>query len=125
MHLVDDLVLRVCLGFQVVVHPGPGLTNGVRVALHEDVLRCCARCADAVDGGLVEMKHQGLIHVVVLVVWIKDVRTDFMGMIVLTLTGVEDHLAVRFELPCNMLPPTLKVRHTRDNRPWLPPLLVS
>ena len=119
MHLVDDLVLRVCQGFQVVVHGGPGPCPcpGVRVSLDEDVLRCCASCADDVDGGLVEMKHQGPIHVVVLVVWIKDVRDDFIGKTVLTLTGVEDHPAVRFGLPCNMLPPTLEVRCTRDNRP--------
>lgn len=72
MHLVDDLVLRVGQGLEVVVDLGPGPGARVRVALDEDVLGGGAGGADAVDGGLVQVQDECLVHVVVLVVGVED-----------------------------------------------------
>ena len=69
MHLIDDLVLGIGELLQVVVVVGPLPRPGVLVAFDEDVLGLGTRGADAVDGGLVEVQHKGLVHVVVFVVW--------------------------------------------------------
>lgn len=68
MHLVDEFVLGVGKGGEVVVVVGPFPGAGVGVAFDEDVLGFGAGGADAVDGGLVEVQHEGLVHVVVFVV---------------------------------------------------------
>lgn len=81
VHLVDQLVARVsegahCLGVGqagrgvLCGRPGPGA--GVGVAFGCDVLRCGASGADAVDGGLVELDDEVLVHVVELVVRVED-----------------------------------------------------
>ena len=51
---------------------GPGPGAGVGVAFGCDVLGRGACCADAVDGGLVELDDEGLGHVVVFVVGVED-----------------------------------------------------
>ena len=92
VHLVDELVLGI---FQVDEgraiagrNPGPGAS--VRVALRGDVLLGGAGSADAIDGGLVEVEDESLVHVVVLIVCVKDDER-----IVLVLCG-------------NVLPPCLE-----------------
>lgn len=72
MHLVDNLVLRVRQRDKVGVGDVPSPGSGPRVALDPDVLLLCARCTDAVDGGLVELEDQVLGHGVVLVVGVKN-----------------------------------------------------
>ncbi len=72
MHFVHDLVLRVRERREVVVGRVPRPGAGPRVALDKDVLRRGARGADAVDGGLVEVEDEGLVHVVELVVGVED-----------------------------------------------------
>lgn len=72
VHLVDDLVLRVRQGLEVVVDRRPGPGARVRVALDEDVLRGSPRGPDAVDGGLVQVQDESLVHVVVFVVGVED-----------------------------------------------------
>jgi predicted Holliday junction resolvase-like endonuclease len=69
MHFVDDQIRRVGQvdHGRVVGCPGPGA--GVVVAFDEDVLRCCAGIADAVDGCLVEGYDDGFVEAVVFVVW--------------------------------------------------------
>ena len=89
MHLVDELVLgilQVDEGRGVARgHPGPGA--GPAVALGGDVLGSSACGTHAVDGGLVEVEDELLVHVVVFVV------------------GVEDDEGVVFELGGDVLPP--------------------
>jgi len=69
VHLVDQLVARVHQrAHRVAVtarYPRP--RSCPRVAFGRYVLRRGARRADAVDGGLVQLHHQRLVHVVVLV----------------------------------------------------------
>ena len=73
MHLVDDLVGGVGERFHVVVDLNPGPGAGPGVAFDEDVLGCGSCGADAVDGGLVEVENEGLVHVVIFVVWYVSV----------------------------------------------------
>lgn len=68
MHLVDELVLGIRQTAQVVVVGSPRPGTGVGVALGEDVLGGSAGGTDTVDGGLVQVQDEGLVHVVVLVV---------------------------------------------------------
>lgn len=68
MHLVDDLVLGVGQTLHVVVVAGPGPGAGPGIALDEDVLGGGTSGTDTVDGSLVQVEDEGLIHVVVLVV---------------------------------------------------------
>lgn len=81
MHLVDQLVAGVgegahCLGVGeagrgvLCGRPGPGA--GVGVAFGCDVLGGRAGGADAVDGGLVELDDEVLVHVVEFVVRVED-----------------------------------------------------
>lgn len=72
VHLVDELVSRVSQSDQVCVGRVPDVGARVRVALGKDVLAGGAGCADGVNGGLVEVQDQSLVHVMVLVVGIKD-----------------------------------------------------
>lgn len=51
-------------------HPSP--SPAPRVALHQDVLRGGTGSTDPVDGGLVEVEDESLVHVVVLVVGVPD-----------------------------------------------------
>lgn len=69
MHLKDDLVLRILqtLKVVIVVSPGPGTT--VVVTLNKDVLRRGTGSTDTIDGGLVQIEHQSLVHIVVFIVW--------------------------------------------------------
>ena len=90
MHLVDELVLWVGKSLHVVVYVGPGPCAGPLVAFDKDVL-CGAGSSDTVDGGLVEIENEGLVHGVVLVV------------------GVEHDAAVALELGGKVLPPGLEV----------------
>lgn len=69
MHLVDNLVLGVGQGLEVVVVGGPGPGTGIGVAFHEDVLAGSASGTNSVNGSLVEVKDEGLVEVVVLVVY--------------------------------------------------------
>lgn len=55
MHLVDDLVLGIGQGLEVVVCGGPFPGARVGVAFDEDVLGFGAGGADAINGGLVEV----------------------------------------------------------------------
>ena len=55
MHLIDNLVLGIGQGLEVVVVVGPFPGASVGVAFDEDVLVFGAGGADAVDGGLVEV----------------------------------------------------------------------
>jgi hypothetical protein len=96
VHLVDDLVLRVSQCLHVVIDVGPRPGAGPLVALNEDVLSgACS--ANTVDGGLVEVENESLVHGVVLVV------------------SVEHDAAVALELSSKVLPPGLKVRCGSDN----------
>lgn len=74
-----------------------GETNGVRVALGKDVLARGTGCTDTVDGSLVEVEHQSLVHVVVFVI------------------GVEDNPAVGLELPRELVPEALEVGGRGDD----------
>jgi hypothetical protein len=69
VHLVDELVGGVDQVRQVVVVACPVPGAGPGVAFDEDVLRG-GDVADGVDGGLVEVQNEGLVHAVVFVVWI-------------------------------------------------------
>ena len=99
VHLVDELVLRVFevdeRGGVAGADPGPGA--GPRVAFGRDVLGGGAGGAHAVDGGLVEVEDELLVHVVVLVV------------------GVEDDEGVVFVLRGDVLPPCLEARRVGDD----------
>jgi hypothetical protein len=75
VHLVDDLILRVGEGLEVVVDGGPGPRAGPRVALDENVLRRGACSTDGVDGSLVEVEHERLVHVMVLVVYLVSLSS--------------------------------------------------
>lgn len=97
MHLVDDLVLRVIQVLQVVVVVSPGPGPGVGIALDKDVLRGCASGTDPVDGSLVQVQNERLVHVVVLVVCVED---DFL---------------VGGELGRDCLPEGLEIRGRRDD----------
>lgn len=77
MHLVNKLVLGIGQGLEVVVVVGPFPGTGVGIAFDENVLVFSAGRADAVDGGLVKVEDEGLVHVVVLVVCILS--TSFIG----------------------------------------------
>ena len=74
MHLVHELVLGVLevnkAGGVAGRDPGPG--TGPGVSLGRDGLFCGAGCADAVNGGLVEVEDEVLGHVVELVVCVED-----------------------------------------------------
>ena len=74
VHLIDEFVLRVGQTQKggAVARGGPRPGAAPRVALDEDVLRRGAHAADGVDGGLVEPEDEVLVHVVVLVVGVKD-----------------------------------------------------
>jgi hypothetical protein len=99
VHLVDELVLRVLEGDEAggVARRDPGPGAGPRVALGRDVLLCGARCADAVDGGLVQVEDELLVHVVELV------------------ARVEDDALVVLVLACDVLPPRLEAGCVGDN----------
>ena len=68
VHLVDNLVLGVREGLQVVVVVGPGPGAAPGVAFDEDVLAGGASGTDSVNGSLVKVQDEGLVKVVVLVV---------------------------------------------------------
>jgi len=72
VHLVDQLVGRVGQSLQVVVGRDPRVSARPAVALRKDVLRRRARAADRVDGCLVQVQHERLVHVVVLIVGVED-----------------------------------------------------
>lgn len=69
VHLIDDLVLAVGQARQVVVVGSPVPGTGVGVTLDEDVLCGGTSGTDTVDSSLVEVQNQGLLHVMVLVVY--------------------------------------------------------
>lgn len=96
MHLVDELVLGVSQSLHVVVDVGPRPGAGPLVAFDKDVLSGTGS-ADTVDGGLVEVKNEGLVHGVVLVV------------------GIEHDAAVALEQSSKVLPPGLEVRGGGDD----------
>lgn len=68
VHLIDDLVLGILQVLHVVVHIGPGPGPGVRVTFNEDILLRGASLSDPVNGGLVEVQDQLLVHVMVFIV---------------------------------------------------------
>jgi hypothetical protein len=68
VHLVDDLVLGVGEGLEVVVVGGPRVGAAPGVALDEDVLAGGASSTDSINGGLVQVQDEGLVKIVVLVV---------------------------------------------------------
>ena len=72
VHLVHQVVGAVGERFQVVVDAGPGPGARPGVAFDKNRLRCRSGCADAVDGSLVEVKDQGLVHVVIFIVGVED-----------------------------------------------------
>ena len=72
VHLVDDLVLGIGKGGHVGVGHVPGPGAGPLVTLNEYVLGGGAGGTDTVDGGLVEVEDEGLVHGVVLVVGVED-----------------------------------------------------
>ena len=77
-----------------------------RVALNEDVLASGASGADGVDGGLVELADERVVHVVVLVVGVED-----------------DELVVR--VPRRHLgPPRAEARRVADHLLVVPPEVV-
>jgi hypothetical protein len=71
MHLEDDFILRVSERFHVVIviHPGPGTSPGI--AFGKDVLRGGSDGADAINSSLVKLHDKGIIHVMVLVVYLN------------------------------------------------------
>ena len=99
MHLEDQLILRIDKGPHGVGiaarDPGPGA--GPAVAFGGDVLGVGTGGADAVDGGLVEVDNEGLVHVVVFVV------------------RVEDDLAVVFVGGCDGVPEGLEAGDVGDD----------
>lgn len=68
MHLVDNLVLRVSQTLEVVVVVGPRPSTAVGITLNENVLGLSTGSTDTVDGGLVQVQDQSLVHVVILIV---------------------------------------------------------
>ena len=72
MHLVDEQVSGVGQPGQVVVGRVPHVSSRVAVALGEDVLCGGAGSANGIDGGLIEVQDEVLVHVVVLVVGVED-----------------------------------------------------
>lgn len=72
VHLVDELVLGVAQVLQVVVGLNPVPGAGPGVTLGENVLAGSASGTDGVNGSLVEVEDEGLVHVVVLVVGVED-----------------------------------------------------
>lgn len=76
MHFIDDLVFGVGQILHVVVDVDPRPGAGPGVAFDEDVLagRTCG--ADAVNGCLVEVQHEILVHVVIFVVCLVSMILD-------------------------------------------------
>ena len=64
MHLIDNLVLGVGKGFEVVVDGCPSPSTAVGVSFDEYVLAVCTGTTDTVDGGLVEAEDEGLLVLV-------------------------------------------------------------
>ena len=77
VHLVDELVLGIGEGGEVGVGRVPCPGAGPGVAFGEDVLRGGAGAADGVDGGLVEVEDEVLVHVVVFIVDVEDLGMKF------------------------------------------------
>lgn len=99
MHLVNELVLGILkVDERRSVsgrHPRPSTRPAV--SLGRDILGCRACRAHTVDSRLVEVEHEGLIHIVVLVV------------------GVEDDEGVVLELCRDVLPPGFEARGVGDD----------
>lgn len=72
MHLIHNLVLRIRQAGEVIIRSIPVPRARPRVALHKNILTRRARRADPVNGRLVELQHERLVHVVVLVVGVED-----------------------------------------------------
>lgn len=72
MHLIHNLILRIRQAGEVIIRPIPVPRARPRIALDEDVLTRRTRRADPVNGRLVELQHERLVHVVVLVVGVED-----------------------------------------------------
>ena len=108
VHLVDELVLRVLEVDERsrVARRDPRPGAGPRIAFGRDVLLGSARGADAVDGGLVEVEDELLVHVVELVVC------------------VEHHQRVVLVLACDLLPPALEAAYVGDDFAVPPPVVV-
>lgn len=74
MHLVDDIVVGIGQTHHGSAgsggHPGPG--TRVRISLDKDGLRRRASGTNAVDGCLVQLIDQGVVHVVIFVVGVED-----------------------------------------------------
>jgi hypothetical protein len=68
VHLVDNLVLSVSQALHVVVVISPGPSTGPGIALNENVLGRGTGSTNTVDGSLVQVENQSLVHIVVLVV---------------------------------------------------------
>lgn len=78
-----------------ITYPSP--STGVGISLHKDVLARGTSRPDAVDGSLVELCNEGVVHVMVLIV------------------GVEDNLAVTREPGGNGLPVRLETVGVGDH----------
>lgn len=50
----------------------PSPSAGVGITLHEDVLTRSTGRPNAVDGSLVELRNEGVVHIVILIVGVKD-----------------------------------------------------
>lgn len=72
VHLVHELVVGVLEALEVVVGRVPRPSPCPRVSLGEYVLRGCAGPSNGGYGGLVEVQHQSLVHVVILIVDIEN-----------------------------------------------------
>jgi len=74
VHLIDEFILGILEvdkgGTVSTGNPGPG--SRPRVALRGDVLLSSASCADAVDGGLVKVEDELLVHVMELIIYVED-----------------------------------------------------
>lgn len=103
VHLVDNQGAVGASGVGQGGHGGgcpagnPGPCSGVGVSLDKDVLCGGARSPDTIDSGLVELAHEGVVHVMVFVVC------------------VEDDQAVGGKASCYRLPPCLEPRCVADD----------
>jgi hypothetical protein len=110
VHLVDELVLRIFEGTEGGAvaggYPRPGA--GPAVAFGRDVLRGGASGADAVDGGLVEVEDELLVHVVVPEYLLDHANCANASIFNILVICVEDDKLVVLELGGDILPPSLK-----------------
>lgn len=101
MHLIDNVILRIGQGSHRGVGSGgnPCPCTGVGISFYEDGLGCGSCSSDAIDGCLVKVSNEGIVHVVVFIV------------------GVEDDVFVGGELAGDCLPECLEARRVCDYVP--------